>query len=238
LEREAAIAEMQKDFDPAFDEGLQIEVEPLSFHAGIASDGDAAWSAAPLRYGINFQEETSSFVLRHTSVFARSDQRWSIRVTQYSLSLPEENILQAMMTGNLPAPHPIVDAIGAGAHVLVESFKQQLADLSGAAIGQNAYVFGPFPGEYAEGETAIRALFAKWTSTWGALRLWSGDGVRAEFIAEGMGWVGANVEVVLSYGNQQVAVPLRVLMVYQKEQENWGIAHAHFSVGIPDELAE
>jgi hypothetical protein len=29
-----------------------------------------------------------------------------------------------------------------------------------------------------------------------------------------------------------------VLVVYQKKQENWGIVHAHLSVGIPDELAE
>src|SRR5687768_963734 len=55
-DREAAVAEMHKDFDPALDEGLQINVEPLSFHVGLSSDCKAAWSAAPLRYVVNFQD--------------------------------------------------------------------------------------------------------------------------------------------------------------------------------------
>ena len=237
LEREAAVAEMHRDFDPAFDEGLQIQVEPLSFHAGVSYDDNAAWSAAPLEYGINFQGETSSFVLRHTSVLTKTRHGWTIRATQYSLALPEEKVLQALTRGILPAPHPVGYAIGAGAQALVGSFKHQLADFSMSAIRRDAHVFGPFPGEDAEGETAVRAQFAKWTSRWGVLRL-RPDGVRAEFISETMGWVCANVDAILSYTDQRVALPLRVLVVYQKEGYDWAIVHAHLSVGIPDELAE
>lgn len=236
LEREAAVAEMHDDFDPAFDEGLQIQVEPLSFHAGVSYDDNAAWSAAPLEYGINFQGETSSFVLRHTSVLTKTRHGWKIRAIQYSLALPEDKVLQALTAGNLPAPHPIGYAIGAGAQDLVGSFKSQLADFSMSAISQGAHAFDPFPGEDAEGETAVRALFSSWTSKWGGLRL-RPDGVRAEFISETMGWVAANVEATLSYAGQQVTLPFRALVVYQKADE-WAIVHAHLSVGIPDELAE
>jgi hypothetical protein len=52
-----------------------------------------------------------------------------------------------------------------------------------------------------------------------------------------MGWVGANVDAMLSYQDKQVSLPLRALVVYQKEQESWAVAHLHLSVGIPDELA-
>ncbi len=235
--REDAVAEMHNDFDPAFDEGLQIEVEPLSFHSGVSADGAAAWSAAPLEYGINFQGESSSFVLRHTSLLTKLKRGWSIAVTQYSLALPEEKVLRALTVGNLPAPHSIGYDFGAGAQALVGSFKSQLVDFSMSAISRDAHAFGPFPGEAAEGETAVRDLFAKWTSRWGVLRL-RPDGVRAEFISETMGWVAANVDAILSYADQRVALPLRVLVVYQKEGYDWAIAHAHLSVGIPDELAE
>ena len=139
--------------------------------------------------------------------------------------------------GILPAPRPTGYAIGAGAQALVDSFKSQLADFSMAAVGRDAHAFGPFPGEEAEGETAVRALFARWTSKWGALRL-RPDGIRAEFVSETMGWVGANVDALLSHEEQQVAMPLRALVVYQKEQDHWAIVHVHLSAGIPDELAE
>jgi ketosteroid isomerase-like protein len=176
-------------------------------------------------------------VLRHTSVLTRARHGWTIRAAQYSLALPEEKVLQALTAGNLPAPHPIGYAIGAGAQALAGSFKSQLADFSMAPIRQDAHVFGPFPGEAAEGEMAVRALFAEWTSKWGVLRL-RPDGVRAEFVSATMGWVGANVDALLSYADQRVALPLRVLVIYQKEQDSWAIAHLHLSVGIPDELAE
>ena len=232
-----AVAEMHKDFDPAFDEGLQIEVRPLSFHTGVSLDGHAAWSAAPLRYGIHFQGERNSFMLRHTSVLAKTAHGWSIRATQYSLALPEEKVLQALTSGKIPAPHPVGNTVGAGAQALAGSFKHQLADFSMSAISLDAQAFGPFPGEHAEGETAVRDLFARWTSRWGVLRL-RPDGVRAEFVSETMGWVGANVDAILSHADQRVALPLRVLVVYQSEQGHWEIVHAHLSVGIPDELAE
>ncbi len=235
--REDAVAEMHKDFDPAFEEGLQIEVEPLSFQVGLTSDGKAAWTVAPLRYWISFQGETSSFVLRHTSVLIKSRLGWSIRATQYSLALPQEKVLQALTTGRLPAPQFVGDVVMAEAQELVAIFKYQLADFSRTSIGTDAQIFGPFPGEQAEGETAVRELFASWTSKWGALRL-RPDGVCAELVSNEMGWVGANVDAHLPYGDRQADLPLRILVVYQKEQENWGIAHAHVSVGIPDELAE
>lgn len=235
--REDAISEMHKDFDPAFDEGLQIEIEPQSLHIGFTSDGNVAWSAAPLQYTISFQEEANSFVLRHTNVLSKINQHWSIVATHYSLALPESRILEALTGGYLPAPNVIGDARQAGTQSLVEQFMLQLADLSKAVISQDAYVFGPFPEEHAEGRTEVQALFAKWASRWGALRL-RPDGIRAELDSEKSGWVGANVEVTIFYAGQPIALPMRFLVVYQKEQGTWSIAHAHLSLGIPDELAE
>jgi ketosteroid isomerase-like protein len=206
-----------------------------------------------------FVEET---VLEHLAAFGRGDfDAWGAAFAAdifFSAADPEEvfssredvvtemhddfapafdEVLQALTSGILPAPRPVGYAIGAGAQALVGSFKHQLADFSMSAIRRNAHAFGPFPGEDAEGETAVRALFAKWTSRWGVLRL-RPDGVRAEFISETMGWVCANVDAILSYTDQLVALPLRVLVVYQKEGYDWAIVHAHLSVGIPDELAE
>lgn len=237
-EREAAVAEMHKDFDPAFQEGLQLDIEPESFRIGLSSDHNTAWSAVPLRYTVSFQGETTSFLIRHTALLSKSDNQWSILVTQYSLALPESKVLQALTTERLPAPRNAGDSIGPGAEVIVEEFTQQLADLSTAVISRDAYVFSLLPGEHSEGETAIRALFAKWTSLWGALRL-RPDGVRSELLSDGeMGWVGANVDVTMSYIDQPIILPLRALAVYRKEQGIWAIVHAHFSVGVPDDIAE
>ena len=235
--REDAIAEMHRDFDFAFDEGLQINIQPQSIYVGLSLDGKLAWCAAPLRYTVNFQGETNSFMLRHTDVLAKATDGWSILATQYSLTLPESRILEALTGGYLPAPGAIGDARQIGAQSLFKEFIHQLANLSTAAISQDAYVFGPFPGEYAEGETEVRELFEKWTARWGVLYL-RPDGIRAELASEESGWVGANVEATLPYGDRPVHLPMRALMVYHKERDRWAIAHAHLSVGIPDELAE
>jgi ketosteroid isomerase-like protein len=235
--RTDAVAEMHKDFDFAFDEGLQIEIEPQSIHIGASPDGTIAWSAAPLRYMVSFQGEINSFMLRHTTVLSKAGHQWSILATQYSLTLPESRIREALIGGYLPAPGAIGEARQIDKQSLFKEFIHHLADLSRAAIDQDAYVFGPFPEEHARGETEVRALLAKWSSRWGAWYL-RPDGIRAELVSEEMGWVGANVEIPMPNGDQKVALPLRALVVYQKERENWAIAHAHFSIGIPDELAE
>jgi ketosteroid isomerase-like protein len=236
-DREAAVAEMHKDFDFAFDEGLQIKIEPESFHVGISPDGSLAWTAAPLNYKVSFQGETNSFALRHSSVLSKADQQWSILATQYSLTLPEARVLEALTGGYLPAPAAIGDVKQIGGQSLFREFIHQLADLSTAAIGQDAHAFGPFPQEYVKGETEVRALFEKWTDQWGALSL-RPDGIRAELTSADCGWVDANVEATVSHMGQPVCLPMRALFVYQNEQDRWEIVHAHLSVGIPDELAE
>ena len=237
LERETVVAEMHRDFDFAFDEGLQVDLEPQSFRLGISPDQKLAWSAAPLRYTVRFQGEANSFVLRHTAVLLKIDRRWFITATQYSLTLPEARILEVLTGRYLPTPNVIVNKIPPNAQSLVNEFTDNLADLSIAAITRDAYAFGPFPEEYAEGETDVRALFAKWTARWCAPPL-GPDEVMAEFVSAESGWVGANVEVNMLYMGEQVTLPLRALFVYQKEQDHWAIDHAHLSVGIPDELAE
>jgi len=151
--------------------------------------------------------------------------------------LPEHTLLPARITGRLPDPTPVGEVVGEGAQRLVEAFKQDIADLSRAAIHRDAQVFGPLPGEDAEGEVAVRAWLATLASRWGTLRL-RPDGVRAGILSKQAGWVGANLEVAVPYDGQQVTLPLRALVMYHKEQDHWTIAHAHISVGIPDELAE
>jgi ketosteroid isomerase-like protein len=235
--QEDAVAEMHRDFDFAFDEGLQIDIEPQSIHVGLSPDGNVAWSAAPLRYTVSFQGESNSFTLRHTTVLSKTDHRWSIRATQYSLALPEPRVLEALTGGYLPAPGAIGDARQIGAQSLFREFIHQLGNLSTATISQDAFVFGPFPQEYARGKTDVQALFEKWTDRWGALYL-RPDGIRAEFASPVSGWVAANVEATLSHMGQPIRLPMRALFVYQKEQDQWAIVQAHLSVGIPDELAE
>ena len=143
--REDAVAEMHRDFDFAFDEGLQIEIEPQSIHVGLSPDGKLAWTAAPLRYTVSFQGETNSFMLRHTDVLSRAGDGWTILATQYSLTLPESRILQALTGGDLPAPDAIGNARQIGAQSLFKEFIHRLPALSDAAINQDAYLFGPFP---------------------------------------------------------------------------------------------
>ena len=235
---EAAIAEMHRDFDPAFDDGLKIEIQPQSFHIGSSADGSAAWIATPLEYTVSFGEESISFVLRHTDVLAKSDDQWSILATHYSLALAEAKVLQALSTGQLPAPRMPGDSAGPGAEELIEQFARQLVDLSKASISHSCYAFGPLPGEQAEGETAVRRLLATLTSRWGELYL-RPDGIRAELLANAeVGWVGANIDARLKPSHPDIAIPLRALVIYQKEQGIWTIVHAHISIGIPDELAE
>jgi ketosteroid isomerase-like protein len=235
--REDVIAEMHRDFDFAFDEGLQIDIQPQSIRVGLSADGKVAWSAAPLRYTVSLKGETNSFMLRHTNVLSRVGDGWSILASQYSLTLPESRILEALTGGYLPAPGAIGDARQIAAQGLFKEFIHQLVDLSKAAISPDADAFGPFPEEYAEGATEVRALFEKWSARWGVLYL-RPDGIRAETPSEGSGWVGANVEANLSYAGRPVRLPMRALFVYQKEQDDWSIVHAHLSVGIPNELAE
>jgi ketosteroid isomerase-like protein len=236
-ERGCAIAEMHKDFAPAFDEGLKLDIQSQSFHIGASFDGRVAWSATPLQYTVSFGGERTSFLIRHTDLLTKSDEQWSILVTQYSIALPESKALQAQANGHLPAPRMVGDAVMPGAESLVEEFTHQLDNLSSAVISQHVHAFGPLPGEHADGEAAVRQLFASWTSRWSALRL-RPDGIRAELVFLHTGWVGANVEATVSYESQQIVLPMRLLVVYHKEQDIWAIVQAHLSVGVPDELAE
>jgi ketosteroid isomerase-like protein len=93
------------------------------------------------------------------------------------------------------------------------------------------------PGEAAKGENNVRALFAGWQARWGALSL-QADSLRAQLIGDGkVGWAGANLDAPTSYGNQKLNLPLRALVIYEYDKKGWSIAHAHVSVGVPDELA-
>jgi ketosteroid isomerase-like protein len=236
--RQDAVAEMHKDFDPAFDEDLKLDIRPLSFRTGVSKDGSAAWCATPLEYTVHFRGETTSFLIRHSDVLTKSDRGWTIVATKYSLVLPEAKILQALAGGQLPAPRRVGDAVGPGAEGLIQQFTEQLTDLSKARISPAAHAFGPLPGEDAEGESAVSQLFATWASRWDVLQL-RPEGICAQLLSNAeLGWVGANLDADMQQTDRQVAIPMRALIVYQKQQEIWSIVHAHVSVGIPDDLAE
>jgi hypothetical protein len=62
--REATLAEMHKDFDPAFAAGLKLSIQPQAIHIGASPDGLVAWSAAFLAYGVTIEAEAFEFNLR------------------------------------------------------------------------------------------------------------------------------------------------------------------------------
>jgi hypothetical protein len=205
---------------------------------GLSSNRRVAWCTTPLRYTVSFADEITHLVIRHTDLLTKHADRWFIVVTHYSLALPAPTVLYALTTGRLPRPRPIGDACGPGTGSLVEQFTDQPADLSTAAISHDAWACGPLPDEQATGGTAVHALFVAWTRRWGMFRL-RGDGMHAHLAPGGkIGWVGANVAVQTHDAQQQVTLPLRMMVVYRKVQLVWEAVQAHVSVGIPDAVVE
>jgi hypothetical protein len=146
LDRQDAVAEMHKDFDPAFQAGMKLNIEPQDITTRTSPDGKAAWSGTPLQYTVTLEGETTKFQIRHTDVLEKNGRDWSIVATKWSLALPEGTILPALAEGRLPQPRSLGNLVGAGAaRNLAEVFTQSLNDLSKSAIHKDAFAFGPLP---------------------------------------------------------------------------------------------
>jgi ketosteroid isomerase-like protein len=64
---------------------------------------------------------------------------------------------------------------------------------------------------------------------------------RGDPVVRGMGnagWAAGTLDVSLVVGDKLVSVPMRSTFVLQREEDEWRIAHAHFSVGQSARVAE
>lgn len=52
------------------------------------------------------------------------------------------------------------------------------------------------------------------------------------------GWAAGTIEVTLRTGEQVLSIPMRSTFVVRREEAGWRIAHAHFSVGATETVAE
>ncbi len=232
--RAAILAELHKDFDPAFEAGLKLSIKPTFSQIGVSHDLNAAWTAHVLAYTIMFGADTLKFALRNTNVLIKQNGRWRIVAANYSQPISRQEMIGAFTSGKFPSPAPIANAVSLTAENLVEQFRKDVKDLSQADLHAEVLVMGPEPQDPAIGIEAAKNFFARWAREAGQWRE-RGDGIRAGASADGqVGCVITNLEWRAKVDSMKTVVPQRAVLVYQNEKGAWKLTQTHISVGVPD----
>jgi ketosteroid isomerase-like protein len=91
---------------------------------------------------------------------------------------------------------------------------------------------GTDPDEWWQGADVVRVWKEQLAAMGGSMPLVPGD---LEAYAEGsVGWVADRAALKLPDGNE---VPLRVTVVFHKEDGEWKLVQSHASIGVPNEEA-
>jgi hypothetical protein len=99
---------------------------------------------------------------------------------------------------------------------------------------QLALGIGTDPEEWADTRAEFIALLEGWmTEPRVVIRLEAGEGLRC-FEENSVGWVVDRPTFVLADGG---SVSTRMTAVMRKEEGEWKLVHAHWSVGVPNQEA-
>ena len=97
----------------------------------------------------------------------------------------------------------------------------------------DAGVIGTGPAERYEGRTNWIDAYAQQIAAIPGIALTAGD--PSGFEEGGIGWAADQPTFVLPDGTP---VPVRLTAVLRRESDEWKMVHAHFSMGVPDDLLE
>ncbi|HVR37755.1 MAG TPA: nuclear transport factor 2 family protein [Thermoanaerobaculia bacterium] len=226
VSREAIVAELHNDFDPAFESGMALEIEPKRIVVRESRDGTAAWTATTMRYKVRFGGATFSFERRNTSLLHKKNDAWSVAVSNDSQGVrPDE-----LVTLKIPRPSDVAPSPSADTRTVVAEFESSLRNPRSIRTTPNAFLVGALSGEELDG-AAVAPYLARRLSN---ARLIPGA-IRARIVSgTPYAFVATNAELDVSDGTSSYRLPHRILFIYERVLGRWRLAGGHISLGIPD----
>jgi hypothetical protein len=224
--RKAIVAEMHKDFDPAFKEGLKLDIKVDHFHTGISSKGKTAWDGSILEYKIIMGTDTLPFIIRTTNILVKKNDKWEIVVANYSRQVTDDPV--KVFTDSLPPPAPIENKIPEEANNLAKFFSEKLNSLSQLAMADSVFIIGPAMNDHLKGKSEVTGFLKNCDN-----KVTRRDGLRAGLSDDGeTGWVITNLDLKIT--GQIITIPYRAVFAFEKEGNNWVLVMGHISIGLKD----
>jgi ketosteroid isomerase-like protein len=227
--RAAVLAQMQKDFEPAFAAGLKLSLEPGAHTIWVDEDGMTAATIYDLAYTATIENRSYPLHLRSSSILVRDSSGWIIQAEHYSRPIQHDSLFLDLMSNKVPRPVPIQGDIAPGAGPIVAQFRSDIADISQATPVAEVTVITP--GGISHGVVDTRGTLIEWLGPPGSARE-EGSGLRARLTSPTVGWVATNLKVPVFAGPESAIATMRVLFVYHLEGTRWKLLQGHLSVGV------
>jgi hypothetical protein len=166
-----------------------------------------------------------------TALAAEQDGQWRILAAHYSVPIAQEEAVARANEGTLVPPIELTTDVRAGAEPLAQAFAAAVSDPQ-ARVAQlagrpDAVVIGSGADERWTGPQAR-------TGSLGAQATPAG-GVRAGLAPSGTaGWVAGNARYAVIADGRELALPLRLLLLYIRDGGAWRLVSDHHSIALPD----
>jgi len=228
--RAAVLAQMQKDFGPAFAAGLKLSIEPGAHTTWVNENGRSAATIYDLAYTATIQNRSYPLHLRSSSVLERDSGGWTIDAEHYSRPIQQDTLFLALMSNKVPEPASISGNVPPSADPVAAQFRADIADISQATLAPEVAVITP--GGISRGAVDTRSTLIEWLGPPGSARE-EGSGIRAALTSSPtVGWVATNLKVPVFAGPESAIATMRVLFVYHLKGKHWELMQGHISVGV------
>jgi ketosteroid isomerase-like protein len=233
--RDAILEELQSDFEPAFAQGLRLDLRSRARRIGLARDLESAWVTDEIDYGVESGGRRATYRLRFSGVAAETESGWRFLVLHFSRPLSLEAAVRLAGVDSLPSPRDPGDSEpNRRTRTVKRLFERTVADtarwLRYVTRRQDASFVAP--DTVVTGSRAVRRQLRREF----ARGLWERDttaGVRVGRAGR-VGWAVTTLQRRTTIGGREVAIPHRALFVYHRRGETWGLVHAHLSSGLED----
>jgi ketosteroid isomerase-like protein len=215
---------------------MLANVKPGTWHitnqdlrASVSPDGKSAW----MRDTLLWDRGDGPHPLRWTAVLVNRDGKWLMSASHLSIGVADDVSMKMAAAGQLPQRRDITGPLDPAAKDLLEVFDADLADVHRKArdIAQSdeTCMFGTAPEEIYNGPE-VRKQFSRMCEQYKAARGTRNGGASVHFAPGGqLGWVVANVDMMIEYDGKPLAFPSRTLIVYLHGLDGWKIVQIHSS---------
>ena len=230
--RDAALAEMKRDFTPAFQAGLKLSVRPRASFVWVENNGRTATATFDLDYTVSIANQTHPYRLRASYLLAGDTTGWQVLASQYSRPVSYDSLFMALAQRRIPTPAAGTGAVLPSAGEIAEQFRRDIKDISKANFASNAVVITP--GSIVQGAEAASRELGQWMGPAGNV-IEPRNELRSQLTPSGTaGYVGTNLLIPVFAGPESLPAPMRALFVYRLGNNRWEIVQASLSVGLTD----
>ena len=227
--RDSIVELLSRDFDPAFDQGLLLNLRSTALAIGLDPQAGGAWVTDRIAYGFKFLGDSAEYTIRFSAVAEKRDTGWVFVTLHYSRPASlEEGGRQTPNGSHVPndAGSALAPAAGPLATRLDQAFANPAVWTELVSRRADVTAFGPDHADTATGHGATAALLERVASR---VKI---RNVRAALAAgDSLCWIAAVLEP-----SPVVNPPVwrRGTFAFLRERGDWRLVHAHVSIGVRD----